>query len=274
MNHADITVVVNNSAKKHLVAEHGLSLAIRWQSAVILLDTGAGTALPANMRLLDIKPDMFDHLLISHGHNDHTGCVDYFLASNDHASVCYGSGVQSRRFACRAKDSVGELTFPENCFQSLTLLSPDRRRCIDSWTCLVNGLYLTGPIPRISGEDTGGPFFLDREGTIPDLIMDELALLITTASGNVLVTGCCHAGLINTLEHCRNHGFQVKTVLGGLHLKDADSKRLAHTVSYLNDSPVRTLYPLHCTGSNAMEYLSNHFTGQMLELQAGNTIEL
>jgi 7,8-dihydropterin-6-yl-methyl-4-(beta-D-ribofuranosyl)aminobenzene 5'-phosphate synthase len=62
----------------------------------------------------------------------------------------------------------------------------------------------SSPIPRIHLlEDTGGPFFLDPEGTRPDPIEDDMALWFESDRGLVIITGCCHSGLINTVSHIR-----------------------------------------------------------------------
>ena len=125
---------------------------------------------------------------------------------------------------------------------------------IENFTVIAPGLYLTGPIPRKSFEDPGGKFFHDKACTIPDIVSEEQALL--TADG-VLITGCCHAGIINTLEYCKSvhPEIKIRTIVGGLHLRHASEQRLAATAEYLLQSSVKELYLLHCTGSNAIEYL-------------------
>jgi 7,8-dihydropterin-6-yl-methyl-4-(beta-D-ribofuranosyl)aminobenzene 5'-phosphate synthase len=126
---------------------------------------------------------------------------------------------------------------------------------IDSFTEIFDGIFLTGTISRESGEDTGGPFFLDAQGDVVDTISDEQALLF--ASG-VLVQGCCHSGIINTLEHCKKYrsDIAIHTIIGGLHLLNASQERLMQTAEYLNSYGIKKLYALHCTGQNAIEFLS------------------
>jgi 7,8-dihydropterin-6-yl-methyl-4-(beta-D-ribofuranosyl)aminobenzene 5'-phosphate synthase len=68
---------------------------------------------------------------------------------------------------------------------------------------LAPGIGVTGPIPRWSGEDSGGPFFLDPAVAEPDPLDDDQALWRETAAGVVIVVGCCHAGLVNTVERVR-----------------------------------------------------------------------
>ena len=116
------------------------------------------------------------------------------------------------------------------------------------------GIFLTGPIPRVSPEDCGGEFFHDEACTLKGNVPEELALLSTTG---VLVTGCCHAGIINTLFHCHKilPELPVQTIVGGLHLKNATPSRLDQTANILKQFKVKNLYLMHCTGEKAVGYL-------------------
>jgi len=75
-----ITVVVENFANTaDVISEYGLSIHIRDRDARVLMDTGQGEALIPNMAVLGIKPERVDHLVLSHGHFDHTGGAQKFL---------------------------------------------------------------------------------------------------------------------------------------------------------------------------------------------------
>ena len=119
------------------------------------------------------------------------------------------------------------------------------------------GIFLTGPIARRSPEDCGGDFFHDEACTQKDIVPEEQALLSTSG---VLVTGCCHAGIINTLFHCHKMlpELPIHTIVGGLHLKNADVVRLEQTANILKQFKVKNLYLMHCTGENAIAYLKEH----------------
>ena len=72
-----------------------------------------------------------------------------------------------------------------------------------------------------------------------------------------MIQGCCHAGIINTLEYCRKKKPEwiPETIVGGLHLISADQNRLRQTADYLRNANIRTMILLHCTGENAVEFL-------------------
>ncbi len=125
---------------------------------------------------------------------------------------------------------------------------------VTSFTEMTPGVWLTGPIPRQSGEDCGGDFYHDEACLVPDRIPEEIALL---SSEGILLTGCCHAGIINTVEYCRKcrPEIKIRTIAGGLHLRHANVLRLNETAAYLREQEIRDLVLLHCTGAEAVAFL-------------------
>jgi 7,8-dihydropterin-6-yl-methyl-4-(beta-D-ribofuranosyl)aminobenzene 5'-phosphate synthase len=120
------------------------------------------------------------------------------------------------------------------------------------------GVWATGEIPRRSAlEDTGGPFYLDPNGTRPDELPDDQALVLETPDGLVVALGCAHAGVINTLDYVAElfPGRPMRTVLGGMHLVRASRARIAHTIMALCRHHVQRIGPAHCTGQEASDGL-------------------
>lgn len=126
---------------------------------------------------------------------------------------------------------------------------------------------------RQKGEDCGGHFFSDEACTKPNPIPEEQALLL--ASG-VLITGCCHAGIINTVETCRKTrpDVAIRTIVGGLHLRHASEERLERTAAYLASLGLERLILMHCTGENAAEYLRSRLACEIATLPAGRSVTL
>lgn len=123
---------------------------------------------------------------------------------------------------------------------------------------LADGIGLTGPIPRhCDFEDTGGPFFLDAQKTSVDLIEDDQALWFETRGGVVIVLGCCHSGIVNTVDYIRQVSgiAEVRGIVGGLHLLNASSQRIEGTVQALQALKLEFLIPCHCTGEGAIAQL-------------------
>ena len=98
---------------------------------------------------------------------------------------------------------------------------------------------------------------MDPEGRQSDPITDDLALWMRTDMGLVVVVGCCHAGLINTLTHAqRLSGIShICAVLGGFHLREASETRVKRTIGALTELAVDVIIPCHCTGDPAVETL-------------------
>ena len=108
---------------------------------------------------------------------------------------------------------------------------------------------------------------------MPNLIPEEQALLL--ASG-VLITGCCHAGIINTVEACRKArpDIAIRTIVGGLHLRHAGEERLERTAAFLTSPELERLILMHCTGENAADYLRSRLTCEIAALPVGHGMNL
>lgn len=252
-----IRVLVDNRECKGWHAEHGLCLLLEHSSGMLMFDTGAGEALAFNLKKVGISPREIRSVVLSHGHYDHTGGLSIILEQSNAIEVYCGEDVAKCRFSLHTGMPVKELSMPPKALESLQNHSQNRIHVIRKPTVLNDEIVLTGVIERKSFEDCGGPFFLDTEGRLPDLIEDEIALL--TRSG-VLIQGCCHAGIMNTVEHCRRQypEIAIRTIIGGLHLVHAGQERLEQTAKYLNTLGLETLILLHCTGSEGADYLKKH----------------
>lgn len=247
------TILSENNAIPPFEAEHGLSILLEYDGYRLLFDTGAGSVLPGNCRAMNVDLAGLDGVILSHGHRDHTGGLFHLPPM----PIWHAAGIAGPHYSHHPGKPVRTLTLPENCCAFL-----EKCQCheINEFTEIVPGVFLTGPIPRVSGEDCGGPFFTDLQGVEKDFIPDEQALLIKEG---ILIQGCCHAGVINTLEYCRNEHpeIPIHTVIGGLHLLLASEERLKQTADYFRNSGIKTLYLLHCTGENAVDYLKKTLSG-------------
>ncbi len=273
VENASITILVDNQAAQRLTAEHGLSLWIEAGSRSILFDTGQGAALPVNAAKLEIGLDQADVLVLSHGHYDHAGGVSHVLSVNPKISVyCHPKAVQLR---CSLNGGFARfIHMPEKSISALYRLPFCDMHWIERPVMISPDIGVTGPIPRNTNfEDAGGTFFLDPEGRIADSIVDDQALWINTLQGLVVCVGCCHSGLINTLEHVRrlSGASTIRAVIGGFHLISADEKRMERTILSLWSMNPEMLVPCHCTGEKAVRKFEKAFEGRVLSAEAGQT---
>ena len=249
-----ITIVVDNQSARELAVEHGLALVIDSGAGRFLFDTGAGEALLPNVAALGLELASLRRVILSHGHYDHAGGLGALTAVVPDLAVYGAPGLTQLRFSRHPDRPIRELTMPAS---SRLALAAAARHEITDFTEIAPQVFLTGPIPRQSGEDCGGPFYGDASGKQPDLLADELALLL---GDGTLVHGCCHSGIINTVEY-------------GLHLAQASPERLRHTADYLLGLDLRRLVLLHCTGEAAIEHLQKNLRCPVHAGRSGESYE-
>lgn len=266
-------VLVDDRAGDGLVAEHGLSIWIETGGMRLLFDTGSGGALARNSAAVGLDLGLVDVVVLSHGHDDHTGGISSVLTRTSEATAYFCPGIDRERFALRegTKQFAG---MPPAARAALFRMPREKIHEVDRPVFISENIGLTGRIPRETlYEDTGGPFFLDIEGRQPDPINDDLALWVRLEDSLIVFVGCAHAGLVNTINRIRslNGGRRIRAVIGGFHLLQAGPVRLAHTISALRTINPGLIAPGHCTGAGAVSVLRNAFGERVRPFEAGTT---
>ena len=260
-----VTVLVENTAGgRDVLAEHGLSYWIEHNGRHILLDSGQGGVLTSNAYKLGIPLREVNALILSHGHYDHTGGVAEALKSTQSVKVYTHPAAFARKFIRNSDGTTREIGMP---YPSQEAIRASRNQLIatDQPTAVSDGLTVTGPVPRLTDfEDTGGPFFLDEVCTQPDPLEDDQSVFFDTSEGTVVLLGCAHSGIINTLRYIRQLTVNrpIHAVIGGMHLVGASSHRVERTIEELKQIGVGRLAPAHCTGMQATVALWNAFPGR------------
>jgi 7,8-dihydropterin-6-yl-methyl-4-(beta-D-ribofuranosyl)aminobenzene 5'-phosphate synthase len=270
-----ISVLTENTVRaKGLLAEHGLAFWIEMGKRKILFDAGQGMALYNNASLLGIAMKETDAVILSHGHYDHTGGLPEVLKHVKGVPVYAHPVVLDAKFSRHSNGSIHNIAMPrlsqEALRQKANLILSDKPKEI------FPGFHLTGAIPRLTDfEDTGGDFYLDRECRIPDPVLDDQAAFIETSSGLVVVLGCAHSGVINTLNYIikLTGNTSIHTVIGGMHLVNASENRIVRTIQELKKLKPKKLMPAHCTGFAASARLSGEFAGIFRHIHVASTIE-
>jgi 7,8-dihydropterin-6-yl-methyl-4-(beta-D-ribofuranosyl)aminobenzene 5'-phosphate synthase len=272
IHHLTITQLVENTADAMgLLGEHGVAWLIEADEHCVLFDTGQGQTLRHNAGRLGLSLDRVEAIALSHGHYDHTGGLMDALAMTGPVDLYLHPAALEPKYN-RDGRAIGT-PFPD----ADTLRTHTRRLIISSTpTRLAPGIGLTGEIPRRHAiEDTGGPFYRDAQCGQPDLIPDDQALYLDTPAGLVVLLGCGHSGVVNTLEHIQALTDQrpIHAVIGGTHLLRADTDRLAFTAQALERFDVAYLAPIHCTGLPAVCYFRDRFPAQFRESPVGTKHE-
>ena len=274
-----ITLLVENTASgPGILGEHGLAVWIETGGHRVLFDTGQGLALPHNARELGVDVAGADAIVLSHGHYDHVGGLEWALGQASGADLhLHPAAIEPKFSGSGPGDQAHRISIPfVECGE---FARGDRRVVAGRGPREVTpGVWLTGEVPRSNDfEDTGGPFFLDREMTRSDPLLDDQALFLPTAEGLVVLLGCAHAGVVNTLSHIEaitgGRG-PVRLLLGGLHLHRASERRMAGTVAALADRKPGLMVFCHCTGPRAVCRLQHEFPGACENGHAGMVIDL
>lgn len=274
-----VTVVMDNLApngsRQHYLAEHGLSLLLETGTLRLLMDAGQSAAVLNNLYLMEIMPDSIDAVMLSHGHYDHAGGFFPLLQHVNKKLPFYAhSDVFASRFAVSAsgKKYVG-IPFQKEQLHSLGA----EWRFIDAPTQIEPGLWLSGPVPRVTDYESGDARLVigNGEGTIPDEINDDMSLYHVRGNDLVVIGGCAHSGLVNTVRH----GFAVTGAtrlagwIGGTHLGPVGEVQQQKTIAALQAWQPDFVAANHCTGFNMMAVLREKFGAKFIPASIGTVIE-
>lgn len=271
-----ITCVVDNTVMSgsELWGTHGISWLIESDRGRVLFDTGNNEAvLRHNLARLGECLCNVDALALSHAHWDHTGGLDAVRWQRPGLPLYANSDLFRPRFARRdgRYEPIGMRHSADDLTRAFDL------RLNNAPTEIIPGLWTTGEI-QVRTERAGGSsrhLIRQGEGWIQDPYRDDMSLVLETETGLVLICGCCHAGLLNTLAHVEQHfGQPVTTILGGTHLVTAKVADLAHIIALLRDDyGVPQLYLSHCTGTQALFALTTAFGEKVAPCPAGTVLE-
>lgn len=238
--------------------EHGLAFLIETEGKRLLFDTGqSGTVLMHNLELLNIDPVTLDAVAISHAHYDHTGGLPMLLERLRPSTRLYANPDLFReRFSRREgkTQGVGLSMVREDLAEQMRLeLSATAQE-------IISGVWTTGEICERLELVGSSDYHLMREGDalVADAYQDDLALVLDRGDRLVLLCGCCHAGLLNTLAHAKR-AFErpIAVIAGGLHLTSASDDDLRYIADWLLAMPaLERIYPNHCTGEAAFVALT------------------
>jgi len=268
-----ITVLVEDATPRaDLGAEHGLAYWIEIGARRVLFDTGQSDLLVRNAQALGIDLATADAIVLSHGHYDHTGGLPSVLPRAANAPVFIQPAAFQAKYSRHADGSVHAIGMPTPSREALAGHGGELVRGEGPME-IADGLYATGAIPRLTDyEDTGGAFYLDEACTRVDPLIDDQALYFQCSAGTVVLLGCAHAGVVNTLRSVRRlTGDQaIHAVIGGMHLHAASTRRLEATVEALRELEVSVIAPAHCTGPEPTALLAAAFPPAFRECHAGS----
>ncbi|WP_022940179.1 MBL fold metallo-hydrolase [Psychromonas hadalis] len=270
-----ITVLVDNNVSGDLQAEHGFAVLIEHNNQRILFDAGQNEALFYNAKKLGIQLTGLDEIILSHGHYDHGGNLEWLLKNNPNANLHLHPDCLQTRYSIDAR-GIRNIALSESAVTAIKNTLLCRVKANSQPSQVTSAINLTGQIERKQPlELCSGPFYLDKQADKEDLLLDDQSLWINTKQGIVIITGCCHAGIENTVTKIQKQSStqQIHTILGGLHLHNARSERLQHSADFLQSLQLKQLYPGHCTGKEAQALLKERLGEKVVQrCEAGLTV--
>lgn len=259
-----IQIIVDNEAKDGLRAEHGFALWLEVDGQKILFDTGQKDAFLYNADKLNLDLEKADTLILSHGHYDHTGGLADVLSCNHHVKVYCHAAAFLPRYSIN--DGIAKpVKMTTRAMGSIDNLPEERLHWVTTSINTSKAVAVTGEIPRdIDFENTGGSFYFDRDGKRTDAIIDDMALWVNSSKGLIICIGCCHAGIINTINHIKKVSgvSQIHALIGGLHLTDVDNDRLQKTIDLLKQEKIAKIVTCHCTGDVAHQQFAEQLQAE------------
>ena len=271
-----ITTLSENAATGGSLGEWGLSMLVEVDGRKILFDTGAGVAAVHNAPLMGVDLREIDAIVLSHGHHDHTGGLrDVLRMAGKKLEVVAHPDIWGRKYGAIGG---GPARFNGVPFvkEGLESLGASFRLSREPVT-LAAGIVTTGEIPMVTDYEAVEKYLYVKEGDrlVQDPLADDLALVIDTEFGLVVILGCAHRGIVNTLRHARKLTGKelIYAAIGGTHLLNASQERLDRTAADLEEMGVQHLGVSHCTGFNASAYLAGRFGREVLPEQLGHQID-
>jgi len=233
-------------------------------------------------------------IVLSHNHSDHTSGLMTLLDTYPKAFglIHVGPGIFAPRRSCKAFDAerncVSLVDGEKNSMVGVKAAfiqkygeSEFQRRFVvhEKFEAIAAGVYVTGAIPRVTSEDNnaGNNFALyNANGPSPyDRVAEEISLAVVTPNGPVVITGCAHAGIINTLTAVRDNlkSTSVDALIGGLHLLAHKTDELKWTAANLSAFTVKHFIASHCTGLERLAFLRAHVAGMQEDTAVFGAVE-
>jgi 7,8-dihydropterin-6-yl-methyl-4-(beta-D-ribofuranosyl)aminobenzene 5'-phosphate synthase len=257
-----VLVDSNTLVDRYFYGEPGVSYFIETEGKKILFDVGYSDAFIRNAYKMGIDLYQLDYVALSHGHLDHTWGLEPLIRLYTEAMIEKLTIKTPEIVAC--SDVFNSRTYGSFkefgsllCQETIAKHFPLKLSKDPVW--LTDKLVFLGEIKRKFDfeEMSMGDIVVDGKKQ-QDKLLDDSALAYCSDQGLLIIVGCAHAGICNTIEHAKKICNQDKVIdiIGGTHLCDATPDRLQKTVQYIKDLNLQSLHACHCTGLKAQVELA------------------
>jgi len=271
------TLSENTASIGDFLGEWGLSVLVEADTTKILLDTGATISAVHNAESLGINLSMIDKIVLSHGHYDHTGGLREMLRRmKKEIEIIAHPDIWQAKFSRRVgkPDKYIGIPYQKEELESLGAHFTLTKQPVE----ITQNIVTTGEISMVTEYETidSGLFVKQDFRFEPDLVMDDQAMIIKTEKGLVIILGCAHRGMINTIYQAQKiTGINaIQAVIGGSHLMGNAEDRLWQSIAELKELGVKTLGLCHCTDLPVISVLAQEFGENFIFNKAGMCIDL
>lgn len=295
---------VSHAGTAGCLGEHGLSLLLQVEAEeethTILFDTcGPKETVINNMNELKINPSSIEKVVISHGHYDHFGSLVRVMEElGSEAEVIIHPDAFSPKYALREKLSGRSIEISKETMEKLVKegkaarlpqlsrkqverVAQTRKLKIVEATGpieLAPGVWASGEIPVQHPEELSAGLYVEAgDKVMPDHFKDEKSVYVKVeGKGVVVLTGCCHRGVVNTVEDAQHLSGEsrVYAVLGGLHMFHASQHNINQTIEKLKEINPKIISPLHCSGIKFTVHLLDKLPEKTVFSAVGTTFIL
>lgn len=272
-----LTVVVENRAGHGCTGAHGLAVWLEAGDAALLVDTGPEPGLlAANAARLGLDLGRVEAVVLSHGHDDHSGGLPAVVAARRGRPLTVALHPEALRPRySRRSGSPRFIGMPQASLTALNMPGVSRLETLRP-TGLVPGVWATGPVPRLLSGAQERHLVRDPAGHDPDPLDDDQAVVVDTIHGLVVICGCAHAGVANTLEHIAavRPGAPIAALVGGFHLGSSEPAAVGDLADALRAHAVARCACGHCTGAAAERILGDRLGERLATITCGTAITI
>lgn len=271
------TLSENSAGMGDFLGEWGLSIMIETGNTTILFDSGKSISAAYNADSLKIDLTQVSKIVLSHGHYDHTGGLrDVLRRIGKQIDVIAHPDIWQAKYSRRKDEPDRHIGIP---FQRRELEGLGARFKLSKEPVgITDNIMTTGEVPMVTDFEQidDGLFVKEDSGWQPDKFLDDQALVIKTEGGLVIILGCAHRGMINTLYHARRlTGVEkIYAVIGGSHLMGVSEERLWQTIDALRGFGIQRMGLCHCTDLPVASLLVQEFSESFFFNKAGTRFTL
>lgn len=272
-----VTLLENRTVSSNYKSKHGLSLYIETEKHKILFDTGANDYFATNAQKLGVDLKLVDIAIISHGHDDHGGALETFMAMNQTATIYTGTGAFDSHLLKVLNVFKKDIGLKVELQGNKRIKQLEELLWIDEEVLIFTKLNNNRLLPK------GNNVLLEMNGFgeyQEDRFTHEINLVIKEGGKAHLFCGCAHRGIVNIVDQAKLIvGFPMTSVIGGFHLMHLnprhkqDQKYLEELCKYLVRNETKEYYTCHCTGEAAYNYMHKK-VDHIQQIKTGTVLEL